>query len=99
MAFIALASPPSIASTPSPDRPNRDLTAVGANPISFPSFPHDIFNAGTEDSTTAKTSVVESHRTLDDKKNDSLVAVGPETEGLPPKEVLDIMFACQLYER
>lgn len=99
LAFIALTSPPSISSTPSPDRPNRDLAVVGANPISFPSFPHDIFNAGTEESATAKTSVVESHRIPDDKKNDSLVAVGSETEGLPSKEVLDIMFACQLYER
>lgn len=99
LAFIALKSPPSIASTPSPNRPNRDLTVAGANPISFPSFPHDIFNAGTEDSTTSNSSVVESHRTPDDMKSASLVAVGSEVEGLPPKELLEIMFACQLYQR
>jgi hypothetical protein len=93
LALVALTSPPSITSTPSPDRLHRENPASDVAPVSFPSFPHDIFHADTEPPSPSWTSLRESSNTSRNKRNNSLVVVEFDEEGLPPKEVVDILFA------
>jgi hypothetical protein len=93
LAFAALTSPPSVTGTPSPDRQYRDTAALGATPISFPSFPHDIFNGGTQTSAASKISIEDPIGTSNTKRKDiPAAAVRFEGEGLPPKELLNILF-------
>jgi hypothetical protein len=61
--------------------------------VSFPTFPHDIFNSGSGAGgpvlvTPSKKSEIEWPSPVRERG-----ANGSEAEGLPPKEIIDIMFA------
>jgi hypothetical protein len=58
-------------------------------PFTFPSFPHDIFIPGAE--TYATQTFNAPSVTSDDWRGQQLVPFGSEADGLPPKELLEIM--------
>lgn len=64
---------------------------LGFAAVSFPTFPHDIFisNAQTYATPTRETEI---EFTTLDHETGAVVPFGPEADGFPPKDVLEIMF-------
>jgi hypothetical protein len=102
----AAASSPPAAGKCSPTTPvrNADIDpSLALATVSFPTFPHDIFNSIPQTSTT--TSRIPnsdlSHNSARDDTSGALVPFGPEAEGLPPREILGILYArlstCLIY--
>ena len=84
-------------SPPATDRrsPASDIDPnLGFAAVSFPTFPHDIFISNTQSYATP-TRETEIEFTALDRNTGAVVPFGPEADGFPPKEILEIMFVRQ----
>lgn len=98
LAHVAATSPPAAVSPPASDRPRQNSNSdidpnLGFAAVSFPTFPHDIFISGAQSYAELLTTVpATAPTTAPALSTGALIAYGSEAEGLPPKEILDIMF-------
>lgn len=88
-----MSSPPVVAANDQRTTPEIDPTISGSTAMSFPTFPHNIFNSGAETYTTPTLPQIAgpvSQAPL--HSNDPHVSPKVAPDGLPSKELLDIMF-------
>jgi len=97
LAHVAMTFPPVVNETSRRTAAlNPDVDPnLGNPPISFPTFPHDIFNSGGRSYGTPprRSSPVSSHVTWKEKSETQLLPYGSEADGLPSSETLEIMYA------
>jgi hypothetical protein len=90
LADVAATSPP--ASDKRSPTSNLDIDpSLGNSTVSFPSFPHDIFISNIPSNVTPTRETEIEFPTVDHHTG-ALLPFGSEAEGLPPKEILEIMF-------
>jgi hypothetical protein len=94
LAHAAMRSPPVVTSNEKQTTPDVDPSLSGAASVSFPTFPHDIFNSGAETYVTPTlppSPEIRMNTSLSSSIPQS-VSVGTNIDGLPSKELLEIMF-------
>jgi hypothetical protein len=90
LADVAATSPPAADRRSPVSNPDIDPD-LGYTAVSFPSFPHDIFTSHSQlVATPSRETEIQSP--IVDESIGALLPFGSESEGLPPKEILDIMF-------
>jgi len=87
LAHAASASPSASSSSASPGQTSDIDPNLGMTSVSFPSFPHDIFNAEPRSVPTVKPP------TPPPKVKLELTDVGVLGNQLPPRDVLDVMYS------
>ena len=93
LAHAAMTSPPVAASHDKQTTPDIDPSISGATSVSFPTFPHDIFNSGAETyATPALLPSTEITVSAPLRSNIPQSVSVRDIDGLPSKELLDIMF-------
>ena len=90
LADVAATSPPATDRRSPTSNPDIDPN-LGSSTVSFPSFPHDIFISNTPSQVTPTRETEIEFPTVDHHTG-ALLPFGSEAEGLPPKEILEIMF-------
>jgi hypothetical protein len=89
LADVAATSPPAADRRSPVSNPDIDPD-LGYTAVSFPSFPHDIFTSHSQlVATPSRETEIQSP--IVDESIGALLPFGSESEGLPPKEILDIM--------
>jgi len=89
LAEAAATSPPATAGKRSPTSSSEVDPNLTLPPISFPTFPHDIFNSGGGGAPVLATPSRESEIEWPISAREG---GGADAEGLPPKEIVDIMY-------
>jgi hypothetical protein len=96
---LAQAAMSSSVPTADPQKHNESGAQIDPNlasvPLTFPNFPHDIFIPGAETYATQRGSRAPPSVTSDDWGRAQLVPFGSEADGLPPKELLEIMYTIK----
>jgi hypothetical protein len=90
LADVAATSPPAADRRSPVSNPDIDPN-LGYAAVSFPTFPHDIFTSHTQLVATPSRETEIQSPTVDESIG-ALLPFGSESVGLPPKEILDIMF-------
>jgi len=88
LAHAASASPSASTSSASPGQTSDIDPNLGMASVSFPSFPHDIFNAEPASASTVKLSTPPAT-----KVKFELPDVGVAGNLLPPRDILDVMYS------